>query len=190
MVKNDIQNYPTSDSPNHDAFEGIVELYYEIKGYITSSGKWFWKKADGKQQRGYQDIDVLAINGNETIIVSVSSNFDDKFSFSQGELNIEKAYKTLEYFNRVSEYLKATEQYNWLASEHREIKKVLAVINTPNIEKFQPFLKDNQIEIHSVDKMIKEISEYLDTPGGMKIQNQTLRILQILKYEGLDLNKI
>ena len=46
MVKDEIQNYPTSDSPNHDAFEGIVELYYEIKGYITSSGKWFWKKAD------------------------------------------------------------------------------------------------------------------------------------------------
>ena len=84
MVKNDIQKYPSSDSPNHDAFEGIVELYYEIKGYITSSGKWFWKKSDGRQQRGYQDIDVLAINGKETIIVSVSSNFDDKLNFSKG----------------------------------------------------------------------------------------------------------
>ena len=182
MIKNDIQKYPTSDSINNDAFEGIVELYYELEGFITSSGKWFWKKFEGKQQRGYQDIDVLAINGKETIIVSVSSNFDDKLNFSKNELNLEKALKTVEYYKRVEEYLKETPEYNWLLTTTREIKRVLAVINTPkNILKFNDFLNDNNIEVLTVDNMITKIFEYLNNPHGFKIQNQTLRILQILK---------
>ena len=76
--ENKIQDIPVSDSPNNDAFEAIVELYYQLNGFITSSGKWFWYAQKGKQQRGYQDFDVLAINGQETIIVSVSSNLDDR----------------------------------------------------------------------------------------------------------------
>lgn len=183
MVKNDIQKHPVSDSPNHDAFEGIVELYYEVQGYITSSGKWFWKKSEGKQQRGYQDIDVLAINGSETIIVSVSSNFDDKLNFSGGELNKKKSEKILEYFNRVFEYLTETEQYNWLINKPRKIRKIIAVIGAPkNMEKFHNFLENNFIEILRIDDMISEIVNYLNnnSGNGLKIQNQTLRIIQIL----------
>lgn len=40
---NNKQTFPTVDSPVNDAFEGIVELYYQINGYITSTGKWFYK---------------------------------------------------------------------------------------------------------------------------------------------------
>jgi len=25
-----------------DSFEALVEVYYQTKGYITSSNKWFW----------------------------------------------------------------------------------------------------------------------------------------------------
>jgi len=182
MVKEDIQNYPVSDSPNHDAFEGIVELYYEVKGYITSSGKWFWKKSEGKQQRGYQDIDVLAISEDETIIVSVSSNFDDKLNFSGGELNKEKSEKTLDYFERVIEYLSVTVEYNWLINNQRTIRKVLAVINIPkDMNKYEKFLKSENIEILKIDDMIDEILEFLNKKDGFKIQNPTLRIIQILK---------
>lgn len=182
MVKDDIQKYPASDSPHHDAFEGIVELYFEVKGYITSSGKWFWKKSEGKQQRGYQDIDVLAINGKETIIVSVSANFDDKLNFSSGELNKEKSAKTVDYFDRVTEYLTETMGYSWLTNKDREVKKVIAVVNVPqNIEKYEQFLKSQKIDVLVIDEMITEIVKYLDDAQGLKIQNQTLRILQILK---------
>ena len=74
----EIQSVPTPDSSNNDAFEAIIELYYQTLGYLTSSGKWFWVWEDGKKQRGYQDIDVLAVNEKEVVIVSVSSNLDDK----------------------------------------------------------------------------------------------------------------
>lgn len=51
-MKYQIQSFPTSDSPVNDSFEGIVELYFQIKGYITSTGKWFWKYQEGKHQKG------------------------------------------------------------------------------------------------------------------------------------------
>ena len=185
MVRNEIQNYPVSDSPNNDAFEGIVELYYEIDGYITSSGKWFWKKSDGKQQRGYQDIDVLAISGDETIIVSVSSNFDDKLNYSGGELNKDKSEKTIEYFERVVEYLTNTPKYNWLI-KNRNVRKVIAVINTPKkLDKFKPFLEKYNLEVLKIEDIIENIIDYLNKnrERGLKIQNQNLRILQILKQK-------
>jgi hypothetical protein len=74
----EIQKVPTPDSPNHDAFEAVVELYYQTRGYLTSSGKWFWVKEPGKKLRGYQDIDVLAINQHEVLIVSVTSNLGNR----------------------------------------------------------------------------------------------------------------
>lgn len=185
MVIDDIQNYPSTDSPNHDAFEGIVELFYEINGYITSSGKWFWKMSEDKQQRGYQDIDVLAINGSETIIVSVSSNFDDKLNYSKGVINPDKSSKTIEYFKRVETYLANTDQYHWLVDK-RAVKKVIAVINAPkDLNKYNEFLKSNGIEIKIIDEMITEIIAYLDKNKNLKIQNQTFRFLQILNDKKL-----
>jgi hypothetical protein len=184
MVNDEIQNYPVSNSPNHDAFEGIVELYFDLMGYITSSGKWFWKKEDGNQQRGYQDIDVLAINGEETIIVSVSSNFDDKLNFSKGEINEEKSKKLLDSFKRVYDFLANTEKYKWLVSSDRKVLQVIALINSPkDLTKYNKFLDDHNIKILIIQDIIKEIFKYLEdnSDKGLKIQNQTLRLIQILK---------
>ena len=85
----EIQNIPVTDSPNNDAFEAVVEVYFQTQGYITSAGKWFWVWEDGKKQRGYQDIDVLAIKDDETVIVSVTSNLDDKVNTRGGAANVE-----------------------------------------------------------------------------------------------------
>ena len=97
-----IQEIPVTDSPNNDAFEAIVEVYYQTEGYITSTGKWFWVWEDGKQQRGYQDIDVLAVSGDKTVIVSVTSNLDDKINTQGGVVNKEKLNKLSGHFFRIS----------------------------------------------------------------------------------------
>jgi len=36
--ENKIQDIPVSDSPNNDAFEAIVELYYQLNGFTNI--KW------------------------------------------------------------------------------------------------------------------------------------------------------
>ncbi|MBO8181670.1 MAG: hypothetical protein H0Z28_02615 [Archaeoglobus sp.] len=76
--KREVQWYEIVDSPPTEPFEALVEVYFQTKGYITSSNKWFWVQERGKTQRGYRDIDILAINGEETLIVSVTTNLKDK----------------------------------------------------------------------------------------------------------------
>ncbi len=187
MIKKDeIQKIPISDSPNTDAFEAIVELYYQLKGYITSSGKWFWYAEKGKRQRGYQDCDVLAINNNETIIISTTSNLDDKLSFTQkGQFNKEQVEKLNKFFKRVEEYLRNVPQYEWLVLPPREIKKVVAYISFPKekIDKIKEISKNFSILLLSSKEIVDSIMKYLnDNPEHIKVQHQILRMLQVLQY--------
>lgn len=187
--KGTIQSFPTSDSPVNEAFEGIVELYYQINGYITSTGKWFWKYEENKRQRGYQDVDLLAINGEKTIIVSVSSNFDDKISFKRGGVfNVEKYQLLKNYFDRVVDYFRDTPDYKWMIEDNREIIKTIAVVSQPSSKhmgRISPILELDGIVVIDMNQMIDEIVEYLNDHPHTKIQNQTLRLLQILNYKKL-----
>jgi len=190
MKNIEYQSTPVADSPNNDAFEGLVELYYQLDGFITSSGKWFWVKGVNKDntpkaQRGYQDIDVLAINGDKTIIVSASTNFDDKISFNmKGELN-KKSESSIKYFNRVKEYLRSTKEYSWMIKEPRKVIYNLVCINTPkklsHIERSEKILNKFKIELISVEKIIDFIIKNKEGDGGtnkfftnVTIQNQML----------------
>lgn len=177
-----IQTIPNPDSPNHDAFEAIVELYYQISGYLTSSGKWFWVKEDDKQQRGYQDIDVMAVSGDELIVVSVTSNLDDKLRKNRnGDINNEMLQKLLSYFERVEQYLNAVDQYKWLC--RNKIRKVVAynhAFQNADIE-IIPILKENGIETISADEMLGKLLNYIKQPN-LKIQDQMLRTIQLLDY--------
>ncbi len=67
-----VQDTPSVDSDNTEPFEGLVETHFQSKGYITSSNKWFWYWQEGKQQRGYKDIDVLAINSTEKMLIDIT----------------------------------------------------------------------------------------------------------------------
>lgn len=198
---NNKQTFPTVDSPVNDAFEGIVELYYQINGYITSTGKWFYKwDKENKSQRGYQDIDVLAINSNETLIISVSSNFDDKISFKRsGDFNHEQFNDLIIFYDRVEEYLKNTQDYLWLAEKSglnpREVKRVLAVINKPSqkqIGKLDKVFEEKNIDIQiiGIDDMFESIYKYFNINKNIKTQNESFRLLQILFNKRALLEKI
>lgn len=175
-----IQNIPVADSPNNDAFEAIVEVYYQAQGYITSAGKWFWVWEEGKKQRGYQDIDVLAVNGNEIVIVSVTSNFDDKVNAPRDVLNVEMLNKLKGHFNRIRQYLEAVEQYKWMVCEPRKIRYVVAY-NHASVKKLALICGnlDKEIEIISAKEILKFLSKYTNQ-DNLKIQNQLLRTIQLL----------
>ena len=177
-----IQNIPVSDSPNNDAFEAIVEAYFQTQGYITSVGKWFWVFEEGKKQRGYQDIDVLAINGNETVIVSVTSNLDDKVNTKKGIVDEDMLKKLQKHFNRVCRYLKTVGQYQWMVND-RNVRYVVAYSHAynktlePICEKLQ--LQDERIDVLSAETMLDSLRKYASKPN-LKIQNQLLRTIQLL----------
>jgi len=183
-----VQNYPSEDSPATEPFEGIVELYYQLKGYITSSNKWFWYREPIMQQRGYQDIDVLAINEKESILVSVTINLDDKIRRNRNRIiKCDMVEKIDDFYERVISYLKNVQEYRWIINnEEREVKKVLAYANgkenlADSISNY--FIKEN-IDItllssseifHYLEKRIPEIQKC-----GMKTNNQLLKLYSYL----------
>lgn len=181
-----IQNIPNPDSPSHDAFEAIVELYYQSQGYITSSGKWFWVYDPDKKQRGYQDIDVLAVNGEEVLIVSVTSNLDDKIRLGRdSKVRQEMLEKLKTYFERVRHYFNAVEDYRWLVADGMYVKNIIAYNHAfNNVSKvILPVLNENGIGTISAKEMLASLTRYIKEPN-LRIQNQMLRTIQLLDFNG------
>lgn len=178
-----IQNTPVTDSPNNDAFEAIVEVYYQANGYITSAGKWFWVWEEGKKQRGYQDIDVLAINGHETLIISVTSNLDDKVNTKGGEVNEEKQDRLKNHFDRVKSYLCSVSEYQWMVQNDRKVRYIVAYINA-SVRTFE-FIKNSlaaeEIEMISGKDMLVSLKSS-SSQENIKVQNQMLRTIQLMNY--------
>jgi hypothetical protein len=168
----------------NDAFEAIVELFFQLQGYITSSGKWFWVYDSEKKQRGYRDIDVLAINGEETVIISVTSNLDDKIRIHRSSnLNDPLYIHTTAYFKSVQLYLENVPSYRWLLAHGRIIRKVIVSVRLPKTKRLDEIkitLEKDRIELIGA----KEIFEFLNQDKfyeNVKIQNQMQRVLQISK---------
>ncbi len=181
-----IQTLPSSDSPSTDAFEAIVELFFQLEGYITSSGKWYWVWGEGKRQRGYQDIDVLAIGDTETLIVSVTTCLDDKFRFDKtGKPRTDMLQKLKLFFQRSEEYLQSVPSYSWLVRPPRHVRYVVAYNDfRPNqVRKVENYLSTHAIETISAKIMLRKIHEYLDANQNLKTQNQVLRMFQVIKRQ-------
>jgi len=172
-----VQSNPIVDSAQIDPFESLVEMYYQTKGYITSSNKWFWFFEEGKKQRGYQDIDVLAIDENETLIITVTTNLDDKIN------NINKLH---EFFKRVREYLKNVQQYSWLMKD-RKIRYVIAFAYGDRMARnISQELKEESIELLSSNEIIRNLRDYISNlkKSGLRTNNQLARIIELwLKAE-------
>jgi hypothetical protein len=174
----DIQDYPVFDNDVVEAFEAIVEAYYQSLGYITSTNKNFWARGQNQQQRGYQDIDVLAIKEKETVIVSVTNELNDKTS------DLRKLEK---FFQRALQYLKKTPEYQWLATEER-LKNQVVYISGPKkggkrIEEIEKRLRKKKIELMDAEKIIEQLKKYFEDKDekGYKItNNKIVRVMQVL----------
>jgi hypothetical protein len=186
MTQRKIQDYAMVDGNPHDSFEGLVEIYFQLKGYITSSNKNFWVfDKDKKAQRGYQDIDILAVKDDETVIVSVSSNLDDKVNTRRVKSS------TREHFERVERYLKAVKDYRWLV--RKKPQRVIAYMSghktASSLNKIRKLLDGHQIKLLSVykisDYLLRRIKTLKDPKKyGLKAENELVRLLQVwLKVE-------
>ena len=179
-----IQDYPTTDNTPTDPFEGLVAAYYQLKGYMTSSNKWFWVWEKGKRQRGYQDIDVLAVNAEETVIVSVTGNLDDKVRFTkQGVLRKDMLEKLEDYFRRAKEYLEAVPEYRWLVSKGRRVRKVVAFASGDRLaERIRDEVGTCGIELVSAREVTRYLQETIaeQKRRGLRTNNQFVKLVQLL----------
>ena len=188
-----IQNYPIVDSAPTEPFESLVEMYYQLKGYITSTNKWFWVWESNKQQRGYQDIDALAINRNETLIISVTTNLDDKVRFDRnGQVKTNMLNKTEEYFKRVVAYLENINEYKWIVGNGRKVRMVIAYVHgyrkdSKKMIEIENKLKTMGIELLSAEEIIGFVKDQIKAieEDGLKTNNPLVKLIQLLdKYGG------
>lgn len=169
MQENKHNPFQFADNPHRDATEQVVELYYQCRGYITSSNKWI---PLGKA-KGYTDVDVFAVNAKEVHIVSVSTNMDDK---DISGLN--------KFFTSVIAYLGRVEEYKWLSK--KEIKKVLAVFtySDKKQEKIVEEFKAYEIEILYASQIFSYFKENL-VPWrklGLKTEHPLIKMMQLTDY--------
>ena len=178
-----IQDYPAADSYPTDPLEGLVAIYFQLRGFLTSSNKWFWVREDGKRQRGYQDIDVLAVSRTETIIVSVTSNLDDKVRHDRSKQFRQDMFDQLnQHFDRVEAYLRAVPAYSWLVQPERDVRRVVAYASGDSLAKR---LLEAQhlprIELLSasqiIDDMRRNVAEHMKE--GMKTNSQLIKLIQL-----------
>jgi len=177
--KDKIQSIPSVDSNYNEPFEGLVETYYQIKGYITSSNKWFWYWPQDYKQSIYMDIDVLAINSIETIIVNVSGSLDKKIGFDRNGQLKDDMLKDL--FVREHAYMKNVPQYQWLIKD-KTVKKVIAFIWGNKLKErllnHPKFLK-NEIELLSSDEILSELEKKINLEKFQKSNNSFLKTVQL-----------
>ena len=155
--------------------------------YITSSGKWFWVWDDeNKQQRGYQDIDILALRAGETRIISVTTNLDDKAGFNRnGEFDPKRLKRLKSYFKRSRKYLSSVDQYQWMINDARDIKYIVAyhTFSERKEKDIVAMLKKSGIETISAPTMLKKLIEF-SQEDNIKIQDQVMRFLTIVNWHG------
>ena len=179
-----IQDYFAADSPPTDPFESLVEVYFQLMGYITSTNKWFWVWQSGKKQRGYQDIDVLAINKSETIIVSVTSNLDDKIRNDKHRKLHQTMLVDLEtYYSRIYDYLQSVTEYQWIAKKPRTIRKVIAYASGKKLAiNIIERLHERNIELLSSDEIIDYLQNIIDKheSSGLRTNNQLIKTMQLI----------
>ena len=147
---------PVEDGEPGDPMEPIVALWYQLRGYITASNKWFWVWRKGKKLRGHKDIDLVALNNEETVLVSVTQNLDDKIPRpSRGDPDLSKIKA---YFRDVEQYLSTVQEYQWLVDKQtRRVKKVL-VYNSGNPSKILlDKLKKEDIRLKKFQEILSEI---------------------------------
>jgi hypothetical protein len=157
------------DGTPRDTTEALVELYYQAKGYITSSNKWF----KGGERGGYKDIDILAVNGEETIIVNVSTNLDDK--------NLEDLDK---YYKAVISYFDSSNEYRWLLKN--KICRILAVFtySAKRQEKITEHYRSHNIELLYASQIFDYFRQNLISwrELGLKTENPLVKTMQLTDY--------
>jgi len=178
-------------TPN--AYEKIVQIWLDSKGYITTTGKWFWVQDKPNTPRGYKDIDILGLKENETALVSVTTCLDDKIRFTKiGEIN-QTMYKKniVQFFDDVIKYLQITPEYTWLSK--KKIRKIIFYFfGMKNIEKLNQLKNEcskMDVEIISIGDAALEIKDYItkftvdDPSRSLKTESPEFTLLNMFINE-------
>lgn len=110
---------------------------------------------------------------------------DDKLRLdNSGKINKDLLKKLKSYFSRVELYLNNVPQYKWLSK--KRIKHMIAYNHSfqGTHSRIEETLNKNGIKIISAKKMLRKINSYLKETNNIKVQDQMLRTIQLLNWNG------
>lgn len=140
--------------------EELALRYFEKKGYVTASNIRFQldKRKTRKKVAGWSDIDLLAVNPDEIVIIQCKSFL--------GTGPADKIAKSLiAWFGSALEFLKKDSDWSkWFNG--RKVKKLLIV--DWSVKKTENILKDDGIEIMYYDDMLKNLISILKSGDARK----------------------
>jgi hypothetical protein len=169
--------------------EELVSEYFRTKGYFVMTNYWFPILSERRRNqrereqifnaRSWSDIDVVAINENELLIIQVKAIINQQ-SVSR---------KVVEFFQNVNAYLE-TENNNiqqnnirwWLNG--RTTKKIL-VYEFYSPPSYLNILTENDIQVVNFNNYFDELLSYVRNREGIKKGNSTLRFLHFLVKNNL-----
>lgn len=170
------------------AEELIAELY-QSKGYFVTKNFWVpftserQRNQKGKEQsyiaQSWTDIDILAKNDEELLIIQVKSIINDK----------KVAEKIKLYFKRIDQFLDngiapdGITNISWWTKETKVRKLVIYEWNSP--KSYLDIITKDQIEVKSFRDFFDELYDYVRNKKGVKEENAALRLLHFLKTQDL-----
>ncbi len=184
----DIMDYPAV-SGYPEAYEKIVQIWLDMLGYITTTTRFFWSKLENKKQRGYRDLDVLAINEEELLIVSVTTELATKVATKEWG-------NTKFFFDLAEKYLKETEHYKWMTK--KKIRKIIFYFYTYRTEEKRKEVllkcKDAGLETKSFKDALLDMKEYFDIHETGKTESPVFTLLGMFlddkKRKGLGIEEM
>ena len=158
--------------------EELALRYYQKKGYLVTQNIPFQlkKSETGKKVSGWTDIDLLAINQKEMLIIQCKSFL--------GTTKAEESSKALiNWFEITKKFLSKDDQWKaWV--DKRIVKRVLVIdCRTPKTEKL---LQDEGVDIVRYSEIVKELfRELADETKYVKEDDIILRFMSALVYSGI-----
>lgn len=169
--------------------EELIAELYQSKGYFVTKNFWVpftstrTRTQKGKDQsydaQSWTDIDILAKNDEELVIIQVKAIINDK----------KVAEKIKLYFDRVDTFLKAgiapdgKSDIKWWTKNVKIRKLVIYEWYSP--KSYIELLTKEKIEVKTFREYFDELYSYVKNKKGVKEENAALRLLHFLKEQDL-----
>lgn len=134
--------------------EDIAEEYYKFKGYVVLRNVGFLDKKRSTTQPGNIDIDVLAFNTEELLIISCKRGHLKKIHDLENEL---LGFQLAEKFLRGSNPDSKSGFIDIISKRHVKYVYIAEYITEIN----EKFLKNNNIETHFTYEILDELFDLL-----------------------------
>lgn len=168
--------------------EELVGEYYKTKGYFVTTNYWlpFQTTRDrtqkGKKQnyqaQSWTDIDVLAKNDKELLIIQVKAVINQR----------QVAEKINVYFERVEQFLKdgiapdGETKIDWWTSDCK-IRKIVVYEDRLAPPSYLKIMQAEGIETIFFGEYLKDIIAYVQAKKGVKEENAVMRLLHFFNTQ-------